>query len=197
MKTFRLSSKRERVLGIVFSLISIVCFIMLLVALRRDPAILVLTAMGVLLVGSVLGVYVYTVARAACTADPEGKKLHVAGLRDYTLDLSNATTLETIGVKNGHVIGRALIFTDADGGLVGSVPTMFTSRQGVMAEPMAMELAKALGLSFKANLNPWDYDDEARIAHDKQVAQENKIAAKARREAKIKYRMQKMYGKKK
>lgn len=197
MKTFQLSSSKERTSGIAFSAAAVVCFAVLLYALRKDPVILIMTILGVVILAAVLGIYVRTVIRASCTPDPQEKKLHVKGLRDYTLDLSNAATLETITVKNGHVIGRALIFTDAEGAVVGSVPTMFTSRQGVLAEPMAMELAKELGIAFKANLNPWDYDENARIEHDKQVAQEEKEAAKKRREAKIRARREKLYGKKK
>lgn len=197
MKTFRLSTDKERIAGIAFSAVAVACFLFLLFVLRKDPAILVLTAIGIVILSLVLGVYVYTVSRASCTADPQEKKLHVKALRDYTLDLSEAATLETIGIKNGHTNTRALIFTNAEGAVVGSVPTMFTSRQGVMAEPMAMELAKALGIGFKANLNPWDYDEQARIEHDKQVAIEEKEAAKKRREAKIIARRKKLYGKKK
>lgn len=197
MKSFRLSSDKERIAGLVFCPAAIVCFLLLLFALRREPAILVLAAIGVVMLSIVLGMYVYTVARAVCIPDAQAKKLHVKGLRDYTLDLSEAATLETVGIKNGHVIGRALIFRDAEGKVVGSVPTLFTSRQGVLAEPMAMELAEALNLSFIANLNPWDYDEEARIEHEKQVAIEEKEAAKKRREAKIIARRNKLYGKKK
>lgn len=197
MKTFRLSTDKERIAGIAFSAVAVVCFAVLLYVLRKDLSILILCAMGVVILTAVLGAYVYVVARASCTPDPQNKLLHVKGLRDYTLDLRNAATLETIAIKNGHVIGRALIFTDAQGAVVGSVPTMFTSRQGVLAEPMAIELAKELGLSFKANLNPWDYDEKARIEHDKQVALEEKEASKARRAAKIKARREKLYGKKK
>lgn len=197
MKSFRLSSARERIGGILFCIAAVACFIALLYTLRHDLTVLILAALGVLILSVTLGTYVYTVSRAVCIADPENKKLHVKALRDYTLDLSNAATLETIGIKNSHVTGRALIFSDDEGRIIGSVPTMFTSRQGVMAEPMAMELAQTLGLSFKANLNPWDYDEEARIAHEKEVAIEQKAAAKARREAKIKLRMQKLQNKQK
>lgn len=197
MKTFRLSTDKERIAGIAFSAVATACLLFLLFVLRKDPAILVLTAIGVLIIGLVLGIYVYTVSRASCTADPQAKKLYVKGLRDYALDLNEATTVETIGIKNGHTNTRALIFSNQEGTIVGSMPTMFTSQQGVMAEPMAMELAKALGIEFKANLNPWDYDEKARIEHDKQVTIEEKAAAKKRREAKIIARREKLYGKKK
>ena len=197
MKTFRLSSDKERISSLVFCFAAVVVFLLLLFALRREPAILILAAIGVVILSAVLGIYAYIVVRAVCIPDAQAKKLHVKGLRDYTLDLSEAATLETVGIKNAHTMTRALIFRDAEGKVVGSVPTLFTSRQGVLAEPMAIELAQALNLSFIANLNPWDYDENARIEHEKQVAIEEKEAAKKRREAKIIARRNKLYGKKK
>jgi hypothetical protein len=197
MKSFRLSSDKERVASLVFCPVAAFFLVLLLFALRKDLFLLIFSALSVALLCAVMGIYVRTVLRAVCIPDAQAKKLHVKGLRDYTLDLSEAATLETVGVKNGHVIGRALIFRNAEGNVVGTVPTLFTSRQGVLAEPMAMELAEELGLSFIANLNPWDYDEKARIEHEKQVAIEEKEAAKKRREAKIIARRNKLYGKKK
>ncbi len=183
MKTFPLSSPAERICGIVFSLIMIPCLLVLLYALRFNIAVLIITALCVLLVVPILGVYVVSVVKAGCTPDLQNKKLHVRGIRSWTLDVSEAAQLETIAVKNGQVISRALIFTNAEGGIVGTVPTFFTSKQGLLAEPMAKELAKEMGLAFKANVPLWEYNEEARKEHEKEVALQEKEEAKQRRKA--------------
>lgn len=192
MKEFRLSTALERTLGIVFSVIAVACMAVLLYALRTDVLILCMTAVGVLLVSVCLGFYVIGVAKAACVADSQEKKLHVKGLRNYSVDLSEAVLLETIPVKQGHSTTRALFFSGAEGQIVATVPTFFTSRQGILADPMAKELAAALGLEFRANVPEWYYDKEKRIEHDKQVAQQEKEEAKRRKENKIKAKRAKL-----
>ena len=64
---------------------------------------------------------------------------------------------------------------------------MFTSRQGVEAEPLAEELAQIMGLEFIANVPKWEYDEEARKLHDAEVAEQERAEAAARREAKKKF----------
>jgi hypothetical protein len=76
---------------------------------------------------------------------------------------------------------RNLVFTDAGGQVTASVPTFFTANQGAQAEPLAMELAQALGIDFKPTLQPWEYDREKRKEHEKELAQ----AAKAERREKL------------
>lgn len=139
MKEFRLSTAKERLPGIVFSGIAVAAMLVLLYVLRSDLTILCMTAVCVLLVCIGLGVYVVGVIKGRCVADPEGKQLHVKGIRDYTLDLSEAVLLETIPVKSGHTTSRTLYFSDAEGKVIGIVPTFFTSKQGSLADPMARE----------------------------------------------------------
>lgn len=182
MKTYRLTTNLERIAGISFSVVITACLVLLLYVLRNDITVLILTTVGSLVLIAALVFYVLSAAKAACIPDRENKKLHVKGVKDYTLDLTNAATLETVAVKNGHSISRILVFTDAEGNVIGTVPTLFTYHQGVQAEPMAIELAKDLGLAFKANVQPWEYDKEKRAEHDKQVELEEKEAAKARKE---------------
>lgn len=198
MKKFELSTPRERITGIVFSVIISIALIALLFALRNDLTILLLAAAGVVLIIGILVLYVLNVSKAACIPDPENKTLRVLGFQERIIDLADAVQLETITVKSGHVESRSLAFTNAEGGVVAVVPTYFTSKRGVLAEPMAKELAQALGLEFKANVPVWEYDEEARKAHDIEVEQQEKeeaaarkAARKALREAKIREKMKK------
>ena len=175
MKKYPLSTAAERVTGITFSVIMIAALGLLLYVLREDPATLLLSAVAVLLVTVVLVLYVLNVAKAAC--------IH---------DLNTVTCLQTITVRSGNVESRSLAFSNAEDTIVAVVPTYFTSKRGVLAEPMAKEMAADLGLQFLANVPDWEYDEEARKAHDVEVAKEQKAAAKARREGKAKLRQAKI-----
>ena len=204
MKKFHLSTPSERIAGISYSLIMVVVLIALLVALRNNLAILLLTAAGVVLIIGILGMYVMNVTKAACIPDLENGVLRITGVRERTIDLSQVACLETITVKSGHVEGRSLAFTDSEGHVVAIVPTYFTSKRGVLAEPMAKELARELNVEFRANVPAWEYDEEARKIHEIEVAQQEKEEAKARRkgrqalrEAKIRQKMQEIRNEKK
>lgn len=186
MKKFQLSTPTERAIGIVFSVIMIAVLGVLLFALRDNLTILLLTAAGVVLIVGILLLYILNVSKAACIANPETKTLQVLGFQERTIDLSNAVYLETITVKSGHVESRSLAFTDAEGGVVAIVPTYFTSKRGVLAEPMAKELAQFLNLEFRANVPAWEYDEEARKIHEIEVAEQEKADAQARKEARQK-----------
>lgn len=188
MKKIYLSTKEERFKGIAFSAVMIVAMAALLPLLLDNMTMLVLTIIGELVLAAGLIYYAMNAAKAAVVFTPGEKKIRVEGARSFELDLTDAVCLETFPVKNGQVNGRGLAFTDAEGKVIGIVPTMFTSRQGVLAEPMAMELAQELGLEFKANVPRWEYDEEAMKVHEAEVAQQEKADAKARREAKKKMR---------
>ena len=188
MKKFQLSTPAERGAGIIFALIAVAAMITLLFALSNNFPILLLTTLGVVPVAIILTLYVLNVTKAACYPDAENKTLRVTGFQERNIDLSKAVCLETITVKSGHVEGRSLAFSDAEGKVVAIVPTYFTSKRGVLAEPMAMELAKELNLEFYANVPAWEYDEEAREAHEKEVLQQQKEDARKRKEAKKAYR---------
>lgn len=192
MKKFYLSTQPERIKGIAFSVVMIVAMAAMLLLLLDNLPILLLTAAGVLLVSVILVIYIMNVSKAAVIPMPEQKKLRVEGIRPYELDLTEAVALETIPVKKGQVTGRSLAFTGAEGQVIGVVATMFTSRQGVEAEPMAMELAQILGLEFIANVPRWEYDEEAMKIHEKEMAEQEKKDAAARREARKKLREEKI-----
>ena len=193
MKTYRLSTIGECITGILFSIAAIAGMVLLLIALRADIGLLIATAIGCLLLCAGLVYYVLCVIKAACVVEPENKRLIVKHFpSDYEIDLSNAVLLQTRARKVGHTASRVLIFTDADKHVIASIPTFFTINQGVQAEPMAIELAKALNIPFKANLEPWEYDKEAKIEHDKQMAEKERQETKARNRAKILYLRKKL-----
>ena len=184
MKRFYLSTPAERTKGIVFSVIISIVLVALLFALRDNLSIMLLTAAGVVLVVGILALYIMNVSKAACVYDPTANTLKVLGFQERNIDLSKVACLQTITVKSGHVESRSLAFTDAEGTLVAVVPTYFTSNRGVLAEPMAREMAAELGLEFVANVPAWEYDEEARKVHDMEVAQQEKEDAQKRREGK-------------
>lgn len=188
MKKFHLSTPAERTVGIIYSVIMSAVLVVLLFALREDVTMLLLTGAGAVLIVGILALYVLNVSKAACIPDVENKTLLVEGFQQRTLDLSKAVCLQTVTVKSGHVESRKLVFTDAEGEVVATVPTYFTSKRGVLAEPMAKELAAELGLEFLANVPQWEYDEEARKAHDIEVAQQEKEEAQARKELRKKAR---------
>ena len=188
MKKYYLSTPAERTVGIIYSVIMSVVLAILVFVLRDDLTIMLLTAAGVVLVIGILVLYILNVSKAACIPDAANKTLRVEGFQERNIDLSNAVCLQTLTVKSGHVESRKLVFTDAEGNIVATVPTYFTSNRGVLAEPMAKELAAALGLEFIANVPAWEYDKEAAKALEIELEQQEKEEAKARKEARKKAR---------
>lgn len=191
MKTFPLSTPSERTAGIAFSIVMSAVLLVLLWALRGNLGLLICIGLFVLLIIALLAVYVISVLKAVCIPHPEEKKLEVRGLPNRVIDLSTATTLETVAVKNGQSEGRMLVFSDAEGNVVAKIRTYFTSQRGVLAEPMSIELAKVLGLEHHANVPEWEYIPEKRAEHEKQIAEEQKKAAKERAKARAKLRIEK------
>jgi hypothetical protein len=192
MKKYPLSTKAERIAGIAFSILAIAVLGLLLYALRSDLTILLLTSVGVVFVVVVLVLYMMNVTKAVIVYDPEGRTLKVQGFRERTIDLNKVACLQTLTVKSGHVESRSLAFSDAEGNMVAVVPTYFTSKRGVAAEPMAKAMAADLGIDFQANVPEWEYDEEARKAHEIEVAKQEKEDAKKRREAKAALRVAKL-----
>lgn len=194
---FILSDKKERIFSLVFSAIIAAAMIALLIALWGNWGIFLLTLLGTALLLVFLVLYVRNVTRAACIYHPDTRIMEVKGLHDYEVDMSAATTLQTVPLRSGQATIRGLLFTDDEGRKVALVPTVFTSRQGIMTEPFAIGMAEKMGLKFQANVPLWEYNEEARIQHNKDVAAQEKADRKARREAKIIARRNKLYGKKK
>lgn len=179
MKVFRLSSASERVTGVCISGLMLAGIVLLLLALRGAwLSFLLCAAVGLLLLAGI-GIYIWNLLCAACIPQGEGKLL-VRGLPRYTMDLSGAVGLETAACKNGPMTTRSLRFTDENGEVVGTLQTFFTARQGAKAEPLARELAQALGLRFRPQLEPWEYDSAARKAHQRELDEQEKAARKER-----------------
>lgn len=192
MKKYPLSTPAERATGIAFSVAMIAVLAVLLYALRNNLAVFLMTAACVFIVVVLLALYVLNVNKAACVYDPDTRMLKVLGFRERTIELDKVACLQTITVKSGHVESRSLAFTDAEGAVVSIVPTYFTSNRGMRAEPMAKAMAADLGIEFQENVPEWEYDEEARKAHEIEVAKQQKEDAKKRREAKILLRQKKL-----
>jgi len=191
MKEFRLSTAAERAAGIAFTAAMLVAFAALLYATRSNTMLLTICGLGVALISVILIIYVLSVLKAAVVADPENKQLHVRGVKNYTLDLKEATLLQTVARKNGQTTIRLLVFSNEEDEIIATVPTMFTFRQGVWADPVAKEMAAALGIGFKQNVPDWELDKEKYKEHVKEEAEREKKVAKERRQRKMELRIQK------
>lgn len=183
MKSYRLSSLSERIAAVAISAVLVLCMAVLVLLLRADPVSFIICMLASLLVAAGLGFYVLNLFKAACIPHQEDVLLEVKGYPGTFVLLADAVCLETAAVKTGPVTTRTLIFTDANGQVTASVPTFFTANQGALAEPLAMELARELDLSFKATLEPWEYDKEKRKEHQKELALAEKKARKEKLQA--------------
>lgn len=191
MKEFRLSTANERNLSAAFTAVMLVVFAVMLYHLRTNTMLLIFCGLGIALISALLIVYVLNVMKAAVVVDPENKVLHVRGVRNETLDLKDAVLLQTIARKNGQSTIRLLVFSNEDEEIIATVPTMFTFRQGIWADPVAKEIAAALGIGFKQNVPDWELDKEKYKKHMEEEAEREKQEAKERRKKKMELRIQK------
>ena len=191
MKVFRLSTPVERVAGISFVAVTLAAFGLLLYALRVRVGLLIACGLAILLITAMLVIYVINIMKAACIVDTANKTMEVQGLTNHTVDLSNVTLLQTIPQKGAQATIRVLVFTDAEDQVIAKVPTMFSFKSGVQAEPMAKEMAKELGIAFKQNVPEWEYNKEKYKEHEKEVAQQQKKEAQERRQKRIEMRINK------
>lgn len=191
MKEFSLSDPKERLAGAAFTVAITICFGLLLYLVRQSVGLLIFCTLAVVLLVSLLVFYNISVSKAACIWDSETKVLEVKGYPSFKVDLSNAVLMQTVARKSGQVTNRAIIFSDAEENIIATVPTYFTSKQGIMADPFAKEMAKQMGIPFQQNVPEWEYDKEKYQEHLKEVQAQEKADAKARREAKMKYRIEK------
>lgn len=191
MKEFRLSDPKERAAGAAFTIVITVVFAMLLFAVRKNVGLLIFCTLAVVLLVGLLVFYIISVSKAVAVWNPETKILDVKGYPSFQVDLSNAVLMQTMARKNGQATNRVLIFSDAEERIIATIPTYFTSKQGIMAEPFAKEMAKEMDIPFQQNVPEWEYDKEKYQEHIKQVEKEEKAEAKARREARMKQRIEK------
>lgn len=194
MKEFQLSTPKERIASTAFSAAIIVCFGILLYALRNNTVLLIVTGLFALLISAILVFYVISVWKSLCVLNTETRMLEVKGYPSYTRDLSKAVLVQTVERKNGQSVSRALVFSDVEENIVAVIPTLFTYKQGALADPLAKKMADALGIDFKANVPAWYYDKDKFKEHQKEEAEAEKAASKERREMrkkKLMYRYRK------
>ena len=191
MKTYRLSTTAERIASVVFVAVVLAAFGLLLYTLRSQIGLMIVSGLAIAMIAFLLITYVVNAMKAACIIDMTTKTMEVRGLANYTADLSTATLLQTIPQKGAQATIRVLVFTDAEDKIVAKVPTMFSFKSGLQAEPMAKEMAKDLGIDFKQNVPEWEYDKEKYKEHEKEVAEQQKREAKERRQKRIQMRMNK------
>lgn len=191
MKEFRLSTPGERLVSIAFSVLVILGLGGLLFLLRSNLGLLIVCGLAAGLLALLFGVYIYNVLRTVCIVDPEKKQLTYKGINGKVFDLTSAVQLQTLPKRNGQTAIRTLVFSEEDDMIVAVIPTMFTYKQGMMAEPMAEEMAKVLGIRFKRNIPEWEFDKELYKQHIKEEAERQKAESKARRKAKMNHRINK------
>ena len=191
MKEFRLSTPGERLVSIAFSVLVILGLGGLLFLLRSNLGLLIVCGLAAGLLALLFGVYIYNILRTVCIVDPEKKQLTYKGINGKVFDLTSAVQLQTLPKRNGQTAIRTLVFSDEDDMIVAVIPTMFTYKQGMMAEPMAEEMAKVLGIRFKRNIPEWEFDKELYKQHIKEEAERQKAESKARRKAKMNHRINK------
>ena len=182
IKEFQLSTIKERILSVCFCVVMIAAMGALVYALRNNTMLLILCGLFGLLLAVLMVFSVTTMLKSKCIVNAETKTLEVKGNPSYTKDLSNAVLLQTMARKSGHTMTRMLVFSDAEETVLAMVPTMYTSRQGILAEPMAKEMAQFLGIDFQANVPAWEYDKEAYEQHLKDEAEREKAERKERKE---------------
>lgn len=191
MKKFVLSDPKERMAGIAFTLVITAAFLALLYAVRGNLGLLIFCGLSVGLLVALLVFYIISVSKAVAVWDPETKILEVQGFPSFRTDLSGAVLMQTMARKSGQVTNRVIIFSDAEERIITTIPTYFTSKQGIMAEPFAKAMAQEMGIPFQQNVPEWEYDKEKYQQHIKEVDAQEKAEAKARREAKMKRRIEK------
>ena len=191
MKKFVLSDPKERMAGIAFTLVITAAFLALLYAVRGNLGLLIFCSLSVGLLVALLVFYIISVSKAVAVWDPETKILEVQGFPSFRTDLSGAVLMQTMARKSGQVTNRVIIFSDAEERIITTIPTYFTSKQGIMAEPFAKAMAQEMGIPFQQNVPEWEYDKEKYQQHIKEVDAQEKAEAKARREAKMKHRIEK------
>lgn len=192
MKIIRLSSSGERIAGISFSVITIIALGFLLFVLRSNMTVLLLCGLLAVILSGALIFYMVSILKSAVIPHPETKTLEVKGFPSYTLDLSKAVLLQTLPRKSSHITTRVMYFTDEEENILAAVPTFFIQKQGIWADPTAKEIARELGIEFQQNVPDWEFDKELRLAHEKEVAEQEKLEQQERRAKRKAYRVAKI-----
>lgn len=191
MKEYPLSTPKERIIGISSSVVFIIAFAILIYTLRNQIGLMIVCGLFVLLISALLVMYIMNVLKGVCIVDTQNKTILVKGTPDYTVDVSKAVLLQTLPKKTGQYTARMLVFSDENDDIVATISTMFTSRGGIYADPMAKEMAADLGIAFRQNVPDWEFDKKKYREHEKEVAEQERREAKERREKRMKMRIEK------
>lgn len=196
MKEFRLSNRADCIAGVITAVGVTAAFAVLLYSVRSNIALMIFCALGAVLICGLLFLYARNVFRAVCIADAETKKLQVRGVKDCTVDVSGATLMQTVIRKNGQSSVRVILFSNEEDQIIAVVPTMYTFRGGIWADPVAKELAEHLGIAFQQNVPDWEFDRKKYQEHIKEEEQRQRKEAKERRRKKMQLRIQKIKNRK-
>lgn len=195
MKEYRLSTPRERITSIAFTAFIAVAFVALLFAVRSSISLLIFCGLGAVLLVGIMSMYAVSACRSRCIVNFADKKVDVVAFPAYSLDISAATQLQALVRKNGQSSLRCLVFSDDNDDIVGVIPTLFTYKQGALAEPLAKEMAADLGIRYKETTPAWEYDKEAFKEYQKQMAEEEKIEREKNRKERMQRRIAKLKNK--
>ena len=192
MKEFRLSKTADRVSGVIAAVGVTAAFAALMYSVRTNIALLIFCGLGAVLICGLLFLYARNVFRAVCIADAETKRLEVRGIKDATVDVSRATLVQTVIRKNGQSNVRVILFSDEEDQIVAVVPTMYTTRGGIWADPVAKEMAEFLGIAFQQNVPDWEFDRKKYQEHVREEEARQREETKERRKKKMQLRIQKI-----
>ena len=195
MKEYRLSTPRERISAIAFTAAIAVAFAALIYAVRGTLSLLLFCGLAAVLLVGIMTMYAVSACRSRCIVNFEEKKVDVVAFPAFTLDISAATQLQALVRKNGQSTTRCLVFSDDNDDIVGTIPTLFTYKQGALAEPLAKEMAADLGIRYKETTPAWEYDKEAFKEYQKQMAEQEKAERETRRQEKMQRRIAKLKNK--
>ncbi len=116
----------------------------------------------VALAGLLLGFYNVQVFRSVILVDPEAKTITLRGIQARTDQVAGAALVYTREVSVNGQATRVIVVENGEGAVLSTISTLNTVDHGYASEIAALELAKALGASFRPTVPPHLYDRKAR-----------------------------------
>jgi len=173
MNIIRLSSHTDRKNAWGLAAFLVLLILIVLFSVGRGVGYFILISLCSLVTIGMAAVYICAVMKAAVEIDGY-RHLKIYGLVNTSADCSNAVSVKTAPVSVGPIQTRSILLCDRQGEIVCSVATMFTSHEGAMAEPAAMELAELLKLEFEPTVERWKYDKDAMREHKENEKRQKK-----------------------
>lgn len=161
MKIIALSSAKEKSSAFIIVVLTLLCSLFVLTRPNLEPGSMLLLLICCLSALLLLGLYLMLLAKAAILIVGK-EELQINGIGSYRENISAAAAVQTAEACLGPVRSRIICLLDKDGNRVCTINTLFTAKDGVMAEPAAKALAEALGLCFLPSVEEWLYDKTAR-----------------------------------